>query len=84
MRGNSAGHCIEIAACDRVRQQMAVVELHTLSPYRKTLEYRRSVDRIIGAVPLGIINHDANFLVIHPNNLIAKKCPHIFFYQSFT
>lgn len=75
VRGSPSGHFIVIAGYDRARQQVLVMDPYALNPYGKALEYWLSVDRIIGAVLLGIVTHDANLLVIHPNNLIPKKFP---------
>ena len=73
VRGSPSGHFVVIAGYDRERQQVLVMDPYALNPYGKTLEYWLSVDRIIGAVLLGIVTHDANLLVIHPSNLIPKK-----------
>ena len=75
VRGSPSGHFIVIAGYDRAREQVLVMDPYALNPYGKTLEYWLSVDRIIGAVLLGIVTHDANLLVIHPTNLIPKKTP---------
>lgn len=73
VRGSPSGHFVVISGYDRVRQQVLVMDPYALNPYGKTLEYWLGLDRIIGAVLLGIVTHDANLLVIHPRNLIPKK-----------
>ena len=45
---------------------MLVVDPYQPNPYGPALEYWISIDRVISAILLGIVTHDANLLVIHP------------------
>ncbi|CAN5170710.1 C39 family peptidase [soil metagenome] len=65
--GSPSGHFVVIAGYDRPQRRVLVMDPYASHPYGKTLEYWISIDRIIGAVLLGIVTHDANLLVIEPS-----------------
>lgn len=69
VRGLPSGHFVVMAGYDKIRRRVLVVDPYQLNPYASTHEYWLSVDRVIGAVLLGIVTHDANLLIIHP------RCP---------
>ncbi len=69
VRGLPSGHFVVIAGHDRERRKVLVVDPYQLNPYASTHEYWLSVDRVVAAVLLGIVTHDANLLIIHP------RCP---------
>lgn len=69
VRGLPSGHFVVIAGYDTVRRKVLVVDPYQLNPYASTHEYWLSVDRVVNAVLLGIVTHDANLLIIHP------RCP---------
>ncbi len=69
VRGLPSGHFVVIAGYDSERRKVLVVDPYQQNPYASTHEYWLSVDRVIGAVLLGIVTHDANLLIIHP------RCP---------
>ena len=45
---------------------MLVVDPYQPNPYGTSHEYWISVDRVLAAILLGIVTHDANLLVIYP------------------
>ena len=69
VRGLPSGHFVIIAGYDRQRRKVLVVDPYQANPYAGTQEYWLSVDRVVNAVLLGIVTHDANLLIIHP------RCP---------
>jgi hypothetical protein len=66
VRGLPAGHFVVIAGYDRHKRTVLVVDPYTRHPYGPLHEYWINIDRLIGAVLLGIVTHDANLLVIYP------------------
>jgi hypothetical protein len=66
IRGLPSGHFVVIAGYDARRRRVRVVDPYQLNPYASTQEYWLNIDRVLGAVMLGIVTHDANLLVIHP------------------
>lgn len=66
VRGTPAGHFVVMAGYNRTERSVLVADPYQPHPYGPTLEYWVSIDRVVGAVLLGIVTHDANLLVIHP------------------
>ena len=66
VRGTPAGHFVVIAGYNRKNRAVLVADPYGPHPYGPSLEYWISSERVVGAVLLGIVTHDANLLVIHP------------------
>ena len=66
VRGLPAGHFVVIAGYDRKQRTLLVADPYGRHPYGPSLEYWINIDRVFGAILLGIVTHDANLLVIHP------------------
>lgn len=66
VRGLPAGHFVVIAGYDAARRTVLVVDPYEKTPYGPSLEYWISIDRVVDAILLGIVTHDANLLIIHP------------------
>jgi hypothetical protein len=64
--GSPTGHFVVIAGYDPRRNRMLVLDPYQPHPYGPTHEYWISAARVVGAILLGIVTHDANLLVIHP------------------
>jgi len=75
IRGLPAGHFVVIAGYDRKKRSVLVADPYGLHPYSPSHEYWVSIDRVIGAVLLGIVTHDANLLVIYPPRSAPKEAP---------
>ena len=60
------GHFVVIAGWDRVRERVLVVDPQQPNPYGSSHEYWIGVERVLAAILLGIVTHDANLLVIYP------------------
>lgn len=65
IRGLPAGHFVVIAGYDRNRRTFLVADPYTPNPYTPNI-YWINVDRVVAAILLGIVTHDANLLVISP------------------
>ena len=66
VRGLPSGHFVIIAGYDQQKRQLLVLDPYQQNPYGGLHEYWLSIDRVINAVLLGIVTHDANLLIIHP------------------
>lgn len=67
VRGFPAGHFVIMAGYDSDKHTVLVAD-----PYGPSQEYWSNIDRVLGAVLLGIVTHDANLLVIHPHRQAAS------------
>jgi hypothetical protein len=75
IRGLPAGHFVVIAGYDREKRSVLVADPYWRHPYSPSHEYWVSIDRVIGAVLLGIVTHDANLLVVYPQRAAPKRTP---------
>ena len=66
VRGEPSGHFVVIAGYNRKERTVLVADPYGPHPYGPTHEYWISIDRVVNAILLGIVTHDANLLVIHP------------------
>jgi hypothetical protein len=64
--GHPVGHFVIIAGWDDARRRVLIVDPYQPNPYGATHEYWVGVDRVLAAILLGIVTHDANLLVIYP------------------
>ena len=75
VRGLPVGHFVVIAGWDEARRRVLVVDPYQPNPYGPSHEYWISVDRVLAAILLGIVTHDANLLVVYPRHGRARKPP---------
>ncbi len=66
VRGTPGGHFVVMAGYDRKNRAVLVADPYGPHPYGPSHEYWINIDRVVGAVLLGIVTHDANLLVIQP------------------
>ncbi|HEV2686028.1 MAG TPA: hypothetical protein VGW79_05275, partial [Actinomycetota bacterium] len=66
IRGLPAGHFVVIAGYDPTSRRVLVVDPYQPTPYGPSHEYWLSIDRVVAAILLGIVTHDANLLVVYP------------------
>jgi hypothetical protein len=66
VRGHPGGHFVVIAGWDDVRRRVLVVDPYQPNPYGRSHEYWIGVDRVLAAILLGVVTHDANLLVVYP------------------
>ena len=55
-----------IAGYDPASRRVLVVDPYQPTPYGPSHEYWLSIDRVVAAILLGIVTHDANLLVVYP------------------
>jgi hypothetical protein len=65
--GTPSGHFVVLAGYDREKRSVLVADPYGPHPYGPSHQYWMSIDRVLGAVLLGIVTHDANLLVIQPH-----------------
>ena len=75
IRGLPAGHFVVLAGYDREKRNVLVADPYWRHPYSPSHEYWVNIDRLIGAVLLGIVTHDANLLVVYPPRSAPKTAP---------
>lgn len=66
IRGEPAGHFVILSGYDNSKQTISIVDPLMTNPYSPTQKYDISIDRVICSILLGILTHDANFLLIKP------------------
>jgi hypothetical protein len=66
VRGHPVGHFVVIAGWDAVRRRVLVVDPYQPNPWGPSHEYWIGIDRVVAAILLGIVTHDANLLVVYP------------------
>lgn len=66
LRGKPSGHFVIISGYDRKARRLLVADPYGPHPYGGTREYWIRMDRVVNAILLGIVTHDANLLVISP------------------
>jgi hypothetical protein len=66
IRGEPAGHFVVLCGYSRMRRKVQVADpLHT-NPLAGATKYWVGVNRVIGAILLGIVTYDANLLILKP------------------
>ena len=79
VRGHPVGHFVVIAGWDARLRRVMVVDPYQPNPWGPSHEYWIGVDRVVAAILLGIVTHDANLLVVYPKARAAldrKRKPH--------
>lgn len=67
IRGVPAGHFVVIAGYNRPNRTVLVADPYSTNPYSQDPNlYWINVERVVAAILLGIVTHDANLLIIHP------------------
>jgi len=65
--GDPVGHFVVLYGYDREKRTVDVADPYEPNP-KKTLMYRVHIERLLGAVMLGIATYDSNILVIRPRS----------------
>jgi hypothetical protein len=73
IKGFPAGHFVVIAGWEPKRRRVLVVDPYQPTPYGTSYEYWLGIDRVVAAILLGIVTHDANLLVIYPQLQSGKR-----------
>ena len=66
VRGEPSGHFVVLSGYDRKERSVEVADPYDPHPHGPNRRYWASIDRVIGAILLGIVTYDANLLVITP------------------
>lgn len=75
LRGTPSGHFVVIAGYDRPGHKLLVADPYGPHPYGGTRDYWIRIDRVFNAVLLGIVTHDANLLVVAPQEAAPPMAP---------
>lgn len=66
VRGDPQGHFVLLCGYRRQRRQVIVADPFLENPMAPGNHYSVSLDRVVGAILLGVLTHDANLLMIEP------------------
>ena len=75
VRGTPGGHFVVMSGYDRKQREVLIADPYGPHPFGEGHEYWISIDRVVCAVLLGIVTHDANLLVIHPPRIREPETP---------
>jgi len=75
VRGHPVGHFVVIAGWDDRRRRVLVVDPYQPNPWAPSHEYWIGIDRVLAAILLGIVTHDANLLVVYPPKATGITAP---------
>jgi hypothetical protein len=66
VRGEPTGHFVVLTGYDKKLKKVQIADPLRQNPYSSEQEYEVDLQRLIGAILLGILTYDANLLVIEP------------------
>jgi len=66
VRGEPSGHFVVLCGYDRRAREVLVADPHHENPLFGSTRYTVKVNRVLGAILLGVLTHDANLLVLEP------------------
>jgi hypothetical protein len=66
IRGDVEGHFVVLSGYDQVTHRVLIADPYSQNPMAGGNNYETDLDRVIGAILLGVITHDANLLIIEP------------------
>ncbi len=66
IRGEPVGHFVVLAEYFKDTRGILVADPYIPNPVANSHKYTVSIDRVIGAILLGIVTYDANLLIIEP------------------
>jgi hypothetical protein len=67
VRGEPQGHFVVLCGYRRARRTVLVADPFLENPMSPDTHYEVSLERVVGAVLLGVLTHDANLLMIEPS-----------------
>lgn len=73
IRGEVQGHFVVLSGYDQVTHSAFVADPYSQNPLTGTNTYITDLDRLIGAILLGVITYDANLLIIEPPVLNKRR-----------
>ncbi len=66
IRGEPSGHFVVLRGYDRTERAVLVADPLLPNPLAEGQKYAINIDRVIGAILLGVLTYDANLLIIRP------------------
>ncbi|RJX27515.1 MAG: hypothetical protein C4531_13650 [Desulfurivibrio sp.] len=66
VRGEPAGHFVVLSGYDKAARTVSVADPYHLNPVAGEQYYTVNIDRVLCAILLGVLTHDANFVIIQP------------------
>ena len=66
VRGEPQGHFVVLCGYRRDTQAVLVADPYLGHPHSPATHYEVSLERVVGAILLGVLTHDANLLMIEP------------------
>jgi len=66
VRGDPSGHFVVLCGYEPEERRVAVADPLESNPLAPGRYYEIGIDRVIGAILLGVLTHDANLLIIEP------------------
>jgi hypothetical protein len=66
VRGEPQGHFVVLSGYRRARRTVVVADPYLENPMAPGAHYEVSLERVVGAIMLGVLTHDANLLMIEP------------------
>jgi hypothetical protein len=66
IRGEPSGHFVVLRGYNRGERKVLVADPLMSNPFSETQKYAIPMDRVIGAILLGVLTYDANLLIIRP------------------
>lgn len=73
VRGEPSGHFVVLCGYDREQRNVLVADPLLPNPVSDRHQYEITIDRVINAILLGILTHDANLLIIEPKKTRLKE-----------
>ncbi|MCB9857900.1 MAG: hypothetical protein H6818_19630 [Phycisphaerales bacterium] len=62
--GTPVGHFVVLCGYDKIKRDVLVADPLTPNPFSETQIYAESIERVLGAILLGVVTYDANLLII--------------------
>jgi hypothetical protein len=64
--GDVVGHFVVLCGYNRAKKNVKLADPYPGNPYSRDRMYTAELDRVIGAILLGVMTYDANFIIIEP------------------
>ncbi len=75
IRGDPSGHFVALSGYDKQRRLVDVSDPLLRNPMTESQHYLVGIERVIGAIMLGVLTHDANLLTLEPKRERPRKTP---------
>jgi hypothetical protein len=75
IRGSPVGHFVLLYGYDRGTRNVLVADPLCPNPVAPSRHYQVRIERVVGAILLGVLTYDANLLVVRPKRSRARSVP---------